>query len=222
MVLSRFWRASIPVLAAGLWLGALAGQARAGEPYDDRFFVKHGGTAQEMLDDRAECRRQALALGMGDSSYSNAQYGALAALGSALDSDALHDGGIRRRMQNAVLESCMDRQGWTPLEPTKAEARDLARVPGRDEALTAWLKAHEPAETAPPTPDTGTPPGAQTATALPGAKSATPAPVPDSVLTGIYARATPVPSTATAPAAPAVAPAPVPAVAPGPVAPAAN
>lgn len=204
MALSRFWRASIPVLAAGLWLVALAGRAGAGEPYDDRFFVKHGGTAQQMLDDRAECRRQALALGTGDSSYSNAQYGALAALGSALDSDALHDGGIRRRMQNAVLESCMDRQGWTPLEPTKAEARDLARIPGRDEALTAWLKAHEPPAT-PPTPDTGTPAGTQTAAALPGAKSATPAPVPDSVLTGIYARATPVP-----------------AVAPGPVAPAAN
>ena len=174
----------------------LAGPARAGDAYDDRYFVKIGATGHDLLADRAECRRQALTLGSSAAAYSDPQYGALSALGAAIDSDALHGDGLRRRMRDAVLESCMKRQGWTPLQPDAEDARALARASGRrPEVLDAWLTAHQPPPAPPPAPE------ASVATA---AKPAAPEGPPPVVFTsGPYARATPYPSASAAPGAPA-------------------
>jgi hypothetical protein len=120
--------------------------ALAREVYDDAYFVKPKGTAAAMFQDRDGCRRQAQGLGGGSASYSNPQYGALNAMGSALDEDQLHEGGIHKRLQRAVFEDCMKRLGWSPLDPTADEHRAVGRAsPRHPEALDAWLKAHEPA-----------------------------------------------------------------------------
>lgn len=124
-------------------------------PYEDVFFVRPHATAQAMLQDRADCRTQALHMSDSAAFYSNPQYGALSAMGSALDEDALHDGGLRKRLQRAVLNDCMKQKGWTPADPTQAEAHDLTKASlSHPAALDVWLKAHEPAEPppAPPAP----------------------------------------------------------------------
>jgi hypothetical protein len=133
--------------------GAAAGPALAArEPFDDLFFVKSGATAAAMFADRTACTREALALDLGSSAaaYSNPQYGALAAMGAALDSDALHSGGLKKRMQRAALFSCMHRRGWQERELGPGD-RQVARArPDRPQALDAWLKANEPAAAPPP------------------------------------------------------------------------
>jgi hypothetical protein len=132
---------------------AAAGPALAGrEPFNDLFFVKHGGTAQAMFADRAACTREALALDLGSSAaaYSNPQYGALAAMGAALDSDALHSGGLMKRMQRAALFSCMHRLGWQERD-LGPDDRQVARSSlKRPDALQAWLDAHAPEAAAAP------------------------------------------------------------------------
>ena len=142
----RIWL--LPVAAAAL----AAGPAMAGEPFDDLFFVRHGADAQAMFFDRAECRKEALALGLGSSAaaYSNPQYGALAAMGAALDTGQLHGGGLRKRMQLAVMNSCMKRLGWEPRELAPGDKAVAHATPRRPEALNAWLKANEPSGPAAP------------------------------------------------------------------------
>src|SRR5690242_3092907 len=87
---SRHWKLWTWALA----LAAVTCPALAREPYDDAYFVKPKATAAGMFQDRDTCRRQALGIGGGSASYSNPQYGALNAMGSALDEDQLHEGGI--------------------------------------------------------------------------------------------------------------------------------
>jgi hypothetical protein len=135
--------------ASALAIALCAAPALAREVYDDLYFVKPSGTGQAMLQDRTECRRVAQGLGDTASSYSNPQYGAFNAMGSALDEDALHEGGLHGRMQRAIFEDCMKRHGWTPLQPQGEDAKAVQRASlHHPEALDAWLKAHEP--TAPP------------------------------------------------------------------------
>jgi hypothetical protein len=147
---------TLAIFAAGL---AVAGAALATEPYQDGFFVKRGATARQMFQDRAECARTALTMGDTAALYSNPEYGALAAMGSALDEDSLHEGGIHKRLQRAVVNDCMKRLGWAVLDPEPDEARTIARAsPKHPEALDAWLKTHEPPEPAPvPPPATAAP-----------------------------------------------------------------
>ena len=131
-------------LAAAVLLAS--GPALARDIYDDTYFVKTKGTAAGLFQDRKVCRRQALNLGSTSSSYSNPQYGALNAMGSALDEGELHEGGLRKRLVRAVFDDCMKRLGWSPLEPDGAEAKAVARANEKHpEPLDAWLKAHEPA-----------------------------------------------------------------------------
>lgn len=123
-----------------------AGQAGAREPYGDAYFVKRGGDAARMFQDRETCTRESMSLGGTASAYSNPQYGALSAMGQALDSDALHDGGLRKRMGRAVLDACMKRLGWArrDLGPEdKAVSRASVKKP---QALDAWITANAPAE----------------------------------------------------------------------------
>ncbi len=134
----------------GLWAAGAALicaiPAAAREPFDDIYFVRPHGVAQALFDERAQCRRQAFDMGDTAAAYSDPNYGAITAMGQALDTDALHGGGLRKRMQRAVLLDCMKRRGWTQLDPTPDEARAVSRAsPHRPEALDAWLMAHEPA-----------------------------------------------------------------------------
>jgi hypothetical protein len=123
--------------------------ALAREPYDDAFFVRPHATASAMLQDRSDCRGQALHMSDSAAAYSNPQYGALSAMGSALDEDALHDGGLRKRLQRAVFEDCMKQKGWTAADPSGSDLHELMKASARRPvALDAWLKTHEPAETA--------------------------------------------------------------------------
>ena len=139
-----------------LWASALTigldlagGRALAREDYGGLFFVKPQGTAVEMFQDRAECRKVAQGLGATSSSYSNPQYGALNAMGSALDEDALHEGGLHKRLQIAILHDCMGRRGWTPLQPDGADAAAVEHASlAHPQALDAWIKAHAPAAAA--------------------------------------------------------------------------
>lgn len=162
----------------GLRMIALAGLAAATtgavpalarEPYDDAFFVRPQATAQDLLHDRADCRNQAQHIGDTAAAYSNPQYGALSAMGSALDEDALHEGGLHERMQKAAFAECMRRLGWTPADLSPEETRELMRAAAHHpEALDAWLKAHEPAPD-PPAPPSPPPAPAAAAPAAPAA-----------------------------------------------------
>ena len=141
--------------AAAALLAATPALAR--EVYDDAYFVKPQATAAGMFQDRTECRREAQGLGGSAASYSNPEYGAINAMGSALDEDALHEGGLHKRLQRAVFVDCMKHRGWTPAEISGDEAKAVEKAsPRHPEMLDAWLKAHEPppvqppAETAPP------------------------------------------------------------------------
>jgi hypothetical protein len=66
-------------------------------------------------------------------------------MGAALDSDQLHGGGLRKRMQLAVLNSCMKQLGWEPHELGPGDKAVAHASPKHPEALNAWLKANEPA-----------------------------------------------------------------------------
>ncbi len=134
------------ILVAGLLAVATAATAD-----DDKatFFVRPAATASALFTDRTDCSRQAASMGSTAAAYSNPEYGALSAMGSALDEDALHEGGIHKRMLHAIMIDCMKRLGWTQLDPSPDEAKPVAKAsPRHPEALDAWLKTHEP----PPAP----------------------------------------------------------------------
>lgn len=142
MTLKPFAIAAAAVIAA-----SSAAQAR--ELYDDLFFVRAHASATELFQDRADCRNTAVHMGEGAATYSNPQYGALSAMGSALDEEALHDGGLRLRLQQAVFVDCMKERGWVQATPTAEEQKLLMRASlHHPEALNDWLKSHEP----PPAP----------------------------------------------------------------------
>jgi hypothetical protein len=149
----------LSIAAAAFALAALAGAPALGrEVYDDLYFVKAQGTGAAMLQDRVECRKTALGQGSTASAYSNPQYGALSAMGSALDEDALHEGGLHKRLERAVFDDCMKQHGWTPLQPDGADARAVEHASARHpEALDAWIKAHAPAPTVAATAGTSKP-----------------------------------------------------------------
>jgi hypothetical protein len=131
------------IAAAGLIL--VSGAAQAHELYDDLFFVRTGASAAELFQDRTDCRATAIHMGEGAATYSNPQYGALSAMGSALDEDALHDGGLRLRLQQAVFTDCMKSKGWVQATPTSEERKLLMHASLRHpEPLNDWLKSHEP------------------------------------------------------------------------------
>ncbi len=138
-------------LRCAILTGALLAMATAAAADDNAtFFVRPAATAAAMFSDRAQCVREAASMGSTASAYSNPEYGALSAMGSALNEDALHEGGIHKRMQHAILIDCMKRLGWTQLDPAPDEARPVAKASLRHpEALDAWLKAHEPPPAAP-------------------------------------------------------------------------
>jgi hypothetical protein len=143
--------------AAAFAVGALlivAPVAEARDVYDDVFFVRQHASAAELFADRNECRTTAQHMSDASSYYSNPEYGALSAMGSALDEDALHDGGLRKRLERAVFMHCMEHKDWQSAAPSGAELKALLRAsPGHPEALNAWLKANEPASApAPPPP----------------------------------------------------------------------
>jgi hypothetical protein len=138
----------------------------AREDYDNLFFVRPHATGAAMLQDRTECRKVAQGIGGTASSYSNPQYGALNAMGSALDEDALHEGGLHKRLQIAIIKNCMERHGWTSLQPQGDDARAVRGASlGHTQGLDAWLKAHEPATAPAP------PPGATAAATASGSAS---------------------------------------------------
>ena len=135
------------ILAVGLLTVATAAAAA-----DDNatFFVRPAATATAMFSDRAQCIREAATMGSTSAAYSNPEYGALAAMGSALDEDALHEGGIHKRMNHAIMIDCMKRLGWTQLDLSPDDAKPVAKAsPRHPEALDAWLKANEPPLAAP-------------------------------------------------------------------------
>lgn len=136
------------IASAGLMLVTTTAQAH--ELYDDLFFVRTGASAAELFQDRADCRNTAVHMGDTSAAYSNPQYGAISAMGSALDEDALHDGGLRLRLQQAVFTDCMKRKGWVQATPTAEETKLLMRASLRHpEPLNDWLKSHEPPPPAP-------------------------------------------------------------------------
>jgi len=127
-------------------LGAMtAGAAEAREPFDDVFFVRIHASAAELYQERTECRSTAEHMSDTAASYSNPQYGALSAMGSALDEDALHEGGLHKRLQRAVFDDCMKEKGWTLVTPTEEELKTLLRAsPRHPQAVNDWLRGHEP------------------------------------------------------------------------------
>ena len=131
------------ILSAGLM--AVATSALAAGPFADVYFVRAAATASSLFADRDQCTAEAFSMGSSAAAYSNPAYGAASAMGSALDEDALHEGGLHKRLQRAVMVDCMEHRGWTQLDPSPGEAKSIAKAnPRRPEALDAWLKAHEP------------------------------------------------------------------------------
>ncbi len=143
------------VLGMAAALGAtLSLVISAGASAESRaYFVKRGATAAEFFADRDACEHEATSLGDSPDAYSNPRYGALTAMGQAIDSDALHGGGLKKRMQAAVFKDCMKTRDWSPRDPSPDEAKALKRAsPRHPEALDAWLKANEPPPPPPPPP----------------------------------------------------------------------
>ena len=139
--------------AAAATLAATAGSALARDLYDDAFFVKVQASAADLFRDRADCRVTAEHMSDSEAFYSNPEYGALSAMGSALDEDALHDGGLKKRVQRAVFDDCMKQKGWTAAEIPADELRTLLRADvHHPQVLNAWLKAHEPPPAPPASP----------------------------------------------------------------------
>ena len=81
----RMWTAAAALCGALL----ATAPALAREVYDDLYFVKPQASAAGLFQDRAECRREAQGQGGAAQAYSNPEYGAVSAMGSALDEDAL-------------------------------------------------------------------------------------------------------------------------------------
>lgn len=155
--------------AARKWLGllaagaatALAGQALAGD-FERMFFVKPGATAAAMFDDRDACAVRASDLDVEQArGYSDAEFGPLAAMASALEGD-LVDGKVRATVRRVALERCMERRGWLLAAPPKDQEKALRKASRkRPDALDAWLKANEPKAPVamPPGPAPASPPG---------------------------------------------------------------
>lgn len=138
---------------------ALAVPAAEAEISDGAYFVKRGATAADFFVDRDACEHEAASLGDSPDAYSDPRYGALRAMGQAIDSDALHGGGLRKRMLAAVFNDCMKRLSWSPLGPAPDEIKALKRAsPKHPQALDAWLKANEPPPPPPPAPAATAPP----------------------------------------------------------------
>src|SRR5271170_7630667 len=98
----RFRAQRLCTAGAALWAMALsAAPAMARDVYDDVFFVKPKASAASLFQDRNDCRREVEGLGGTAATYSNPQYGALTAMGSALDEDALHEGGLHKQLERA-------------------------------------------------------------------------------------------------------------------------
>ena len=155
----------LAVAAAGCALLAAASAAQAHEPFDDAFFVRQHASAAELFEDRAACRYAAQHMSDADAAYSNPEYGALSAMGSALDEDALHDGGLRKRLERAVFMHCMEKKDWVSAAPSDTEMKVLMRASLRHpEVLNQWLLAHEP-----PPPPIPAPPVVKTAVSDPAA-----------------------------------------------------
>ena len=144
----------LAAVAAGSILAVAASAAQARDAYDDIFFVRQHASAAELFEDRAACRDAAAHMSDTDAAYSNPEYGALSAMGSALDEDALHDGGLRKRLEHAVFVHCMEKKAWVSATPSGAELKLLMRAsPRHPEALDQWLVAHEPPPPPNPVPD---------------------------------------------------------------------
>ena len=131
-------------------LALAAGAAQARELYDDVFFARTNASAADLFADRADCRGAADHMRDTDSSYSNPQYGALSAMGSALDEDSLHDSGLAKRVHRAVFEDCMRKKGWTEVEVSRDDLKLLLRADARHTGpIDSWLKTHQPPPEAP-------------------------------------------------------------------------
>ncbi len=153
----------LALCAAVSSLAASAAQAR--EVYDDLFFVRAHASASDLFQDRDACRTAASHMNDTAASYSNPEYGALSAMGSALDEYSLHDGGLRKRLERAVFDHCMKDKGWTPATPQGEDLKVLLRAtPRRPQAIDAWLKTHEPTPAAEADPVVKTAASAQPAT----------------------------------------------------------
>ena len=142
--MNRMTRARLGAfLAVGLL--SIAATASAAEPFSDILFVRVSATSAALFADRAQCGREASSMGSSAAGYSNPEYGALSAMGSALDEDALHEGGLHKRMIRAMVIDCMKRRGWTQQDPGPDEAKVVAKAsPHHPQALDAWLQAHQP------------------------------------------------------------------------------
>ena len=145
-----------------LLLAATSGAAAADAwaPYSDVFFVKRDGTGAQMLEARRRCSSVALNQGDGGEGYSDPRYGPLIAMSANLDSAALH-GGQGKKLRRAILEACMQQDGWIQLDPAPTDLKPLMKAsPQKPRALDEWLKAHAPAPApVPPTGAAPSPPG---------------------------------------------------------------
>jgi len=135
---------------------ALVGESAAGD-FERMFFLKRGATAAAMFDDRDACAVRAENLDVEQArGYSDGEFGALAAMASALEGD-LVDGKVRATVRRVALERCMERRGWLLAAPPKDQEKVLRKASRkRPGVLDAWLKANEPKAPAAPTPP-GTP-----------------------------------------------------------------
>jgi hypothetical protein len=181
-----------------------AAPALAGS-FDKVFFVKRGGAALEMFEDRDACTRIAENVGLqrNGEAYSDPDYGMISAMGAALDADTMN-GGVGKAVRRAALEKCMEKRGWSQVDPAEAEEKAVRRASRKDPtALDAWLKANEPAvvqATAPPAPTVAASTTA-VAQATPAAVAPAAAPTPAAVEAAPAPNAVPPASAETPPAA---------------------
>jgi len=154
MTNARYPAAALAVLVLGSALPAAAGE------YARMFFVKPGATALAMFDDRDACAARADALDVEQAgNYSDPEFGSLAAMAAALQQDDQAGGGkLRATVRRVALERCMERRGWTLLEPGPEDSKAIRKASRkRPEALDAWLKTHE-SKAPPPAAQAASPP----------------------------------------------------------------
>lgn len=144
---------TLKMIAFAAAIATLAASAASADAFDEVFFVRTHASAADLFGDRAICRDAAQHMSDADAAYSNPEYGALSAMGSALDEDALHDGGLHKRLERAVFMHCMETKAWVAADPSKEELKTLLRANRRHpEALDSWLRSHEPPPAPPPAP----------------------------------------------------------------------
>src|SRR5690349_10554334 len=112
----------LPLITAAAAVFAAAPALAAS--YDKVFFVKRGGTAAAMFDDRDACTKvaQGIVIGRSGESYNDPDYGMLTAMGAALDADSMN-GGVQKAVSRAALEKCMEKRGWTQRNPNEDEEK---------------------------------------------------------------------------------------------------